>query len=296
MKRLLVLACILGLSGAAVWYGQRRNDETRIAPNGGINLIADSERELSRVPMRLTRLSDNEEISVGDEIAREYLSSNVRPETQAQALVEQVGAELAERAHRKLPYRFHLVDNPYFVNAFALPGGHVFVGRGLLNLMDTKDELAAVLGHELEHIDHYHCAERVQLQQRTRDIPLAQLALLPVEIFEAGYSKEQELEADREGSRLAMQAGYSPEGAIRTFQKLDALYHEDVKRDRTPQGELSRVALQSIFDYFRSHPEPPERIAQLERLMAEERWARPPEQALPRDLIAVGVMARSHSR
>jgi predicted Zn-dependent protease len=289
MKRILVLACILGLSGAAVWYGQHRRDQPVIAPNGGINLVADSERELSRVPMRVTRLSDDEEVSVGDEIATLYIESNVRPETQTQAIVEQVGSELAARAHRKLPYRFHLIDNPYFVNAFALPGGHVFIGRGLLDLMDTKDELAAVLGHEVEHIDHYHCAERVQLQRRTRDLPFAQLALLPVEIFQAGYGKEQELEADREGVRLAVLAGYSPQGAVRIFQKFDALYHEEIKRDRTPEGELSRVALQSIFDYFRSHPEPQERIAQLERLMGEEHWAIHAERPLPKELIAARV-------
>jgi predicted Zn-dependent protease len=112
-----------------------------------------------------------------------------------------------------LPYRFHYVPERYFINAFAVPGGHVYVGEGLLALMDSEDELAAVIGHEIEHIDHYHCAERVQQQQALRKIPLGELVALPVEIFEAGYSKDQELEADREGTRLSVQAGYSPNGA-----------------------------------------------------------------------------------
>ena len=73
-----------------------------------------------------------------------------------------------------------------------------------MDLMDSEDELAAILGHEIEHIDHYHCAERVQLEVRLRHLPLRGLFELPVRLFEAGYSKDQELEADREGTRLAV--------------------------------------------------------------------------------------------
>ena len=71
------------------------------------------------------------------------------------------------------------------INAFALPGGHVYVGGGLLQLMDSEDELAAVLGHEIEHIDHYDCGERVQREQALRRIPLGVIVALPVEVFEA---------------------------------------------------------------------------------------------------------------
>ena len=111
-----------------------------------------------------------------------------------------------------MPYRFHYVDQPWVVNAFALPGGHVFIGKGLISLMDSEDELAAVLGHEVEHIDYHHAAERVQTEQALRKVPLGVLVAIPVEVFEAGYSKDEELEADREGTRLAVAAGYSPLG------------------------------------------------------------------------------------
>jgi predicted Zn-dependent protease len=69
-----------------------------------------------------------------------------------------------------------------------------------MELMDSEDELASVLGHEIEHIDHYHCAERVQLEARARKLRLGALAVLaaiPIEVFQVGYSKAQELEADR---------------------------------------------------------------------------------------------------
>jgi predicted Zn-dependent protease len=171
-----------------------------------------------------------------------------------------------------LPYRFHYVPDSNFINAFALPGGHVFVGAGLMDLMDSEDELAAILGHEIEHIDHYHCAERVQIEARLRHLPLGKLIELPVQLFEVGYSKEQELEADREGTRLAVWASYSPLGAIRMYEAFDRLYREQTAAARSPQEELTQVALSTLEGYFRSHPHPSERIDQINRMITDEHW------------------------
>jgi predicted Zn-dependent protease len=141
-----------------------------------------------------------------------------------------------------------------------------------MNLMDSEDELAAILGHEIEHIDHYHCVERVQLEARLRHLPLGMLVQLPMQLFEAGYSKEQEMEADREGTRLAVWASYSPLGAIRMFEAYDRLYREYVAPARSPQEELTQVALDTLQGYFRSHPRPSERIEQINQMIADEHW------------------------
>ena len=117
------------------------------------------------------------------------------------------------------------------INAFSLPGGQIFIGKGMLDLMTTEDQLANVLGHEIEHVDHYHCAERVQVEARLRDLQLGvvgALVQLPLELWETGYNKTEELEADREGMRLAVQAGYSPFGAVAMFEKLAKLHREYV--------------------------------------------------------------------
>jgi predicted Zn-dependent protease len=95
---------------------------------------------------------------------------------------------------------------------------------------------------------------------------------LPIQIFEAGYSKDQELEADREGTRLSVQAGYSPNGAIRMFQTFERLYQEYHVKSKTPQGELTQTGLETLEGYFRSHPLPSERIAQIQRIIAAENW------------------------
>jgi predicted Zn-dependent protease len=125
-----------------------------------------------------------------------------------------------------------------------------------------------VLGHELEHIDHYHCAERIQIQAALQKIPLGQLAALPVEVFVAGYSKNQELEADREGAKLAVAALYSPQGAIRLFQAMERFRPANTAHGSTPVEEMSQVALETLEGYFRSHPPNAERIDQIQKMIA----------------------------
>jgi predicted Zn-dependent protease len=103
---------------------------------------------------------------------------------QIQTHLQQVGERASLHSRRKLHYQFHYIPQISFVNAFALPGGHVFVGAGLLTLMKSEDALAAVLGHEIEHIDLRHCADRVQTERRLRNLgPIGDLLGLPVEVF-----------------------------------------------------------------------------------------------------------------
>lgn len=266
MKNRIIFAVAVALAALGLVMAEMRKPEAPVSPAPFLFLLADTQREITRMPMAVTRISDEKEIEIGNHLARMY-SARLREnagnkETQAvEEYVRTVGARLAQHAHRKLPYQFHYVPDVNFINAFALPGGHVFIGEGLMALMNTEDALAGVLGHELEHIDHYHCAERVQIEMATRRIPLGGIVALPIEIFVLGYTKDQELEADREGARLAAAAGYSPLEVIAVFNEFDKLYRRVHDPARNPQEELSRVAIQTIEGYFRSHPLPAERIA-----------------------------------
>ncbi|HKV05574.1 MAG TPA: M48 family metalloprotease [Candidatus Acidoferrales bacterium] len=284
MKRWVALGGVCMIGVAAIAVCERRKVDVPASPAALLYLVADTEQELTRMPVRFARMSDQEEIRIGDEIAKSYAATQDRqpdPEiAQIQAYIAETGSHLAAHAHRRLPYKFHYLPDASLVNAFALPGGHVYIGAGLLALMDSEDELAAVLGHEIEHVDHYHCAERAQQQEALDKIPLADLFALPVDIFQAGYSKDQELEADREGTRLAVQAGYSANGAIRMFETFQRLYDESHARARTPQDEMSQVATDALEGYFRSHPLSSERIAQVNQLVASENWAARPERDL----------------
>jgi predicted Zn-dependent protease len=284
MKRWILFAGTVFLGVAAVVVSERRKVDVPASPAALLYLVADTEQELTRMPVRFTRMSDEEEIRIGNELATLYSRKSEHEQPPETGIVERyltrVGDQVARDAHRRLPYKFHYIPESHLINAFALPGGHVYVGGGLLALMDSEDELAAVLGHEIEHIDHYDCAERVQREQALRRIPLLGLIALPIELFEAGYSKDQELEADRDGTRLAVEAGYSAIGAIRVFEVFQRLYREYEVKARTPEEELSRVAQQTLEGYFRSHPLPSERIAQVQKLIASEGWTARPERDL----------------
>ena len=278
MKRLAIFSLVLGAALAGLYLSQRSEKNAPVSSNALLNMAADAQRDLARVPMQFTRLSDSEEVRIGDELATRYAIQIQPSDAEDQALEKyatRVGASVAVRAHRHLPYRFHVLPNASTVNAFSLPGGHVYVGKGLLNLMTTEDELANVLAHEVEHIDHFHCAERVQVEARLRKLKLdavGALVQIPLELWEAGYHKDEEMEADREGIRLAALSGYSPYGALSIFQRFAELHDEYVIHARSPEQELSELAIQSMEGYFRSHPLPSERLAQATNLIAQEHW------------------------
>ncbi len=286
MKRWIALAGILLLACAALLVVKYRHLRAEVSPDPILYFVADTEHELTRIPVSLTRLSDRQEIEIGNQMARRYLAGNELKDAESReiaAYVDRVGSNLAAHAQRKLPYRFHYIPQDSLVNAFALPGGHVFIGKGLLELMHTEDELANVLGHEIEHIDLGHPAERVQIEMGLKKLPLGAAVQIPIQVFEKGYSKEQELQADREGTKLAVATGYSAEGAISMFQSFQKLedeaqrYRASDMRQHTvldlPVEIGNVVVLQTVEGYFRSHPPTRERIAQIQQLMVREHWS-----------------------
>jgi len=281
MKRPVVFVlffAILAFSLAGLYWSQRRAKSTPASPNAVLDMVADAQRDLTRVPMHFTRLTDDQEIAIGRELASQYSGQLMKLTPEEEALekyVTRVGGTVSARAHRHLAYSFHLIPDHNMINAFSLPGGPVYIGEGMLDLMETEDELASILGHEIEHIDHYHCVERMQIEAKLKNLNLeivGQLLQIPLEFWQAGYHKDEEFEADREGVRLAVESGYSPYGAVDLFTRLAKLCNEYVIHAESPEEELSELAIQSLTGYFRSHPLPSERLAQINTLIAEQHW------------------------
>jgi predicted Zn-dependent protease len=276
MKRIIALVVVLVVAAGAMYLAQRRERHDAVNANAVVDLAADWQSDLTRVPMRLTRISDDREVRIGNEIARRYISANpalTSKEQFTEHYVKQIGARVAAHAKRQLDFQFHLVPDRDLINAFALPGGHVFIGQGLLDRMESEDELAYVLGHEIEHIDHFHSVERIQIEAQLHKLNLdvvAEITQFPISLWEAGYSKEQEFEADREGLRIAVQAGYSAQGALDLLAKLAQLDRAYVLHADTPTEELSQVAIDGLEGYFRTHPLPAERIQQANEVIAED--------------------------
>jgi len=281
MKRSVVFVVfflILGFALAGLYWSQRRPKSTPVSANAILNMAADAQRDLTRVPMHFTRLSDEQEIAIGRELAARYATQTRKLTPEEEGLgkyVSRVGNIVALHARRRLPYTFTVLPDHNMINAFSLPGGPVYVGEGMLDLMMSEDELANVLGHEIEHIDHYHCVERVQLEAKLKNLNLNVLGALlqiPLDFWEAGYHKDEEFEADREGMYLAVRSDYSPYGAFDTFERLAKLCDEYVIHAQSPDQELSELAIQSLNGYFRSHPLPSERLAQAKSIIAENHW------------------------
>ena len=276
MRRMLALVAILLIAGGSLYFAQQRKRKDVVSVNAVVDAAADWQRDLTRAPMQFTRISDDRETRIGDELAQQYVSAQPAQTAEMAAMeryVGEVGGRVAAHAKRKLAFRFHLIPNVDMMNAFALPGGHVFVGQGLLDQMTSEDELAFVLGHEIEHIDHYHAVERVQIEAQLNKLNLdavAAVAQIPISLWQAGYSKEQEFEADREGLRIASAAGYSPQGAVNMLARWTKLRSEYVIHAETPTDELSQLAIEGLGGYFRTHPLPSERLAQANEVIAQD--------------------------
>jgi predicted Zn-dependent protease len=210
-------------------------------------------------------ITDKDEIRAGQILAEEFAQKEgMRPTPQTTKIdeyLQTVGDRLAARAQRKLPYRFHFDPSPAFKSAVGLPGGQIFVGGGILAYMDSEDQLAAVLGHEVEHIALNQCRDRVIKVLAEKHLSTDKLEELKVDDFLPGYGHDNELAADREGVKLAMEAGYSPKGAIRLLRTFVILGQQ---MPNTPTEGQKRLE---------------ERIAQIEPL-SDQREAQVSEKPL----------------
>lgn len=171
--------------------------------------------------------TDGDQVRLGAALAAQYdRQRGIEPTVESrrvESYLQAVADRLKAHASRKLPYRIHYDPNPAFKSAFALPGGHIVFGGGILALMNTEDELAAVIAHEITHVDERQVDARVAQIAKERHIFPADLSKWKVDDFGPGYTKQQELACDSDGARLAVKAGYSPFGLLHLLQTFQLL-------------------------------------------------------------------------
>ena len=178
-------------------------------------------------------LSTRQEIGLGREgsrqIEQEYRVDTASPDAER---VRRIGQSLLPHVDRRdVPYSFKVLDTRE-INAVSLPGGPVYVFRGLLDMVgDDDDALACIIGHEIGHVNGRHVARQISSQYLTNilitfGIPnsnIQNLAGLGSEILGLKFSRDDEYEADRRGLSYAHFAGYDPNGMTRFFGKLARL-------------------------------------------------------------------------
>ena len=217
-------------------------------------------------------LSEAQEIAMGREADVEVRRQMGLYEDDAlQRYVEEIGLALASRSHRpELPWSFAIVDSPA-INAFAIPGGFIYLTRGIMPFLSDEADLAGVLGHEVGHVAARHSQRRQAASQRNTLLGAAgailsgillgnsgigqqigQAALQGSQLLTLKFSRSQELEADELGIRYLNSAGYDPRAMGTVLQSL-ALQNA---LDARVQGRDNA----SIPEWASTHPDPASRV------------------------------------
>jgi predicted Zn-dependent protease len=225
-------------------------------------------------------LSEPEEIALGAGIASNMLgAAPLWQDKKAQQYVNQVGQWLAKQTERAdLPWHFAVLDDAEF-NAFAAPGGYIFITRGLLQSMRSEAELAGVLSHEIAHVVRKHhllaiksaanqalyteiggkvltmAPQASSLNSKINQYPwVKNWASAGMQVFVRGLDKSDEFEADRMGVVIAARAGYDPYGLPASLQTLQTM----------------NPAADGLTLMFKTHPAFAERLDMLNRVMGPE--------------------------
>lgn len=233
------------------------------------------QNEVTGEKQRVGSVTAEQEIALGlqatPEMLQQYGGESRSP--QANDLVDRVGQQIvAQSAASKSPYRFefHLLDDDQTINAFALPGGQVFITEALAKRLKSEAELAGVLGHEIGHVVARHGAEHIAKQQLTQGLTGAAVmatydphdpnstrnaAVVQAigQLVNLKYGREDELESDRLGVKFMGEAGYDPRAMVRVMEVL---------RDAGGGGRTP--------EFFASHPNPENRIGKIQEAIKKE--------------------------
>ena len=180
-------------------------------------------------------LSETEEIAMGlnatPQMAHQH--GGLHPDTQYQDAVDRVGKKLVNNSIAKdsnYKFDFHLLADERTINAFALPGGQIFITYALFSKLENIDQLAGILGHEIGHVLGRHSAERIAKDGLTQGIlsgvavgvdpSAAQGAAAVAQLINMKYGRDDELQSDDLGVQFMMQAGYNPEAPIGVMKIL----------------------------------------------------------------------------
>lgn len=215
-------------------------------------------------------LSTDQEIAMGLQATPQLIQQygGLYPSQKAQDLVDGIGQELLRANPKALGewnYDFHLLADAKTVNAFALPGGQVFITQALFSQLSSKAQVAGVLGHEIGHVVARHSAQRIAKQNLTKGLLTSvllgsgggastmQAAQMLGQMINMKYGRGDELQSDELGVDFMAKAGYDPTGMIGVMEVLAAA-----------AGGAGKQA-----DFFSTHPNPKNRVGKIKERIAQ---------------------------
>jgi len=215
-------------------------------------------------------MSEAKEIRLGDSYDKKVRNQyGVYPDPKLQAYVQGIGEKLAAQSHRPdLKYHFTVLDGPE-VNAFALPGGYVYITRGILAYINSEAELAAVLGHEIGHVTARHGVRQHSAATATGVVGAILGAATGIQgtqdLFNvfgnailSGYGRDHELESDRLGAEYLARTGYDPQAMIGVIGILKN-QEEFEKKRAAAEKRPARI----YHGVFASHPSADKRLQEV---------------------------------
>lgn len=225
-------------------------------------------------------MSESQEVDLGKKTHADVLKQYaVYDNPEIQALVEQLGRDLAASSHRShLDFTFTVLDSPQ-VNAFATPGGYIYITRGIMAYMNNEEQLAGVLGHEIGHVTARHSVRQHSAQTAsslvsviaaiaTGNNQVGQMTSQFGQAFVRGYGRNHELEADRLGAEYLAEIGYDPEmmlGVVGILKDQEEFEKKRAKKEgREPQA---------YHGVFSTHPRNDQRLQEVVR--AAEKFKNP---------------------
>jgi predicted Zn-dependent protease len=214
----------------------------------------------------LSLVSESQEIQMGKQGAQDVAQTiGFYNDPKVQSYVDALGKQMAAQSERpNLPWEFHVVDDAS-VNAFAIPGGFIYVTRGLMASINTEAELATVVGHEIAHVTNRHSVQQISKAQLAQlglgigsiissDIAkFGQLAGAGLSLLFLKYSRDAENQADQGGFRYALAQNYDVREMPKVFQTLGRL---------SQMGGGGRLP-----EWLATHPDPGNRITHIEKML-----------------------------
>ena len=228
-----------------------------------VSYLASSEYNPVTGEEQYVSLTPEQEIALGIQSVPELIQQfgGLHPDESIQQQIDEIGFTLVQNSIARdtpWPFEFYVLDDPQTVNAFALPGGPVFITSAMLNELESEDQVAGVLAHEIVHVLARHSAQQIAKSELTNGLvgavgvasgeaSAAQTAAMIGQLVNMRYGRADELQSDTLGVCLMLDANYDADAMIDVMRVLEAA------SDGAQQPE-----------FFSTHPSPQNRIAEIE--------------------------------